>query len=149
MGAISEKRNCCIKTFCNFHSTTKNSHILVLPSLFIYKIWNYKNYLFIQFRIAISTYKHNHKLNSLFADWQTHTWAPFSWITLYFKMCLLFLEIPFFSLSAFQISQLNLIFGGGSIPLSHFTMLLGDRNIISLIQKMQSVFLLFVFVFLL
>ena len=73
-------------------------------------------------------------------DW--HTRGPHFLESPWTSKCAFCFLNSFFLCQYFRFHN-YLIFGGGSIPLSHLTMLPGDRNIIFLIHKMQSVFLLF------
>ena len=70
-------------------------------------------------------------------DW--HTRGPHFLESPWTSKCAFCFLNSFFLCQYFRFHN-YLIFGGGSIPLSHLTMLPGDRNIIFLIHKMQSVF---------
>ena len=110
-------------------------------------------YLFTKFRITKPTYLFNLELPIHYTQCQvmffiyrltdTHEGPIFlNHLGLQNVPFVCFLESLSFRCQHYRFHN-YLIFGGGSIPLSHLTMLPGDRNIIFLIHKMQSVFLLF------
>ena len=114
-------------------------------------------YLFTKFRIAKPTYLFNLELPIHYTQCQvmffiyrltdTHEGPIFlNHLGLQNVPFVCFLESLSFRCQHYRFHN-YLIFGGGSIPLSHLTMLPGDRNIIFLIHKMQSVFLLFLYLY--